>query len=138
MERKPILVFDTSSINCLADERDSDTLIVAIRSSFYIKFTFTNVLEIVATLSGERRRKLFGVCKSLLCSGDCMDPQKEIIRKFITRFEQSSPFDWREVDVRFRNADNKIVRRDNFGNDLAEKEREDARSCESLFNKIYD
>jgi hypothetical protein len=138
---KPILIFDTSSIsgtNCLADEPDLDALIAGLRAGFHTKFTFTNVLEIVATTCGERRRKLLGVCRRLLCSGDCIDPQREIIRKLVARFEQPLPFDWTEVDVRFRNAENEIARRDNFSDELAEKEREDARACERVFNKIYD
>jgi len=138
MGHKPILIFDTSSINRLADEPDSDALIAAFRSGFYTKFTFTNVLEIVATTCGERRGKLLGVCKQLLCSGECIDPQKEIIRKLVVRFGEQEPFDWREVDIRFRSAENEIARRDNFSDELAEKEREDARACEKVFNKIYD
>jgi len=138
MANKPILIFDTSGINKLADDPDADGLIVALRSGFYTRFTFTNILEIVANACGERRRKLLGVCKRLLCSGDCMDPQKEIIRKLAARFEQSSPFEWRGVDVRFPDAEREIARRDNFSDELAEKEREDARACKSVFNRIHD
>jgi hypothetical protein len=137
MGYRPTLIFDTSSINRLADDPDSDALIAALRSGFHTRFTFTSVLEIIATTSGECRRKLAGVCKRLLCSGDCIDPQNEIIRKMVERFEQPSPFDWREVDVRFRDAEKEIARRDNFSDDLAEKEREDARASNRTFVKFY-
>jgi hypothetical protein len=138
MGHRPILIFDTSSINDLAKECDSDALIVALRLGFATKFTFTNVLEIVATTCGERRRKLLGVCRRFLFSGECLDRQTEIIRKLVAHFEQPSPFDWTEVDVRSRNAEDAIARGDDFSDDLAKKEREDARACEGVFYKFHD
>jgi hypothetical protein len=141
MGLSPILTFDTSGIsgtNCLADEPDSSALVAGLKSGFHTRFAFTSVSEIIATTSGERRRKLLRVCRGLLSSGDCIDPQHEIIRKMVKSFEETSPFDWTDVNVRFPEAENEIARQDNFGDDLAEEEREEARVLDGTFVKIYD
>lgn len=141
MGYKPILTFDTSGIggtNCLVDEPDLPALIAGFTTGFHTRFTFTSVSEIIATTCGDRRRKQLDVCKRLLSSGDCIEPQHEIIRQMVKRFEQPAPFDWATVNVRFVDAENEIARQANFSDALAEQEREEARVLDRGFAKIYD
>lgn len=141
MGYKPILTFDTSSIggtNCLADEPDLGALMAGFTSGFHTRFTFTSVSEIIATTCGERRRKQLDICRRLLSSGDCIEPQHEIIRQIVERFEQPTPFDWATVNVRFLEAENEIARQENFSDELAEQEREEARALDREFRGVYD
>jgi hypothetical protein len=140
MGYKPILTFDTSSIGgtgCLVDEPDLDALLAGFTTGFHSRFTFTSVGEIIATTSRERRQEQLKVCKRLLSSGDCIDPQHEVIRKMVERFEQPGPFDWTNVDVRFLEAESEISREQNFSDELAEQEREEARTHEREFINVY-
>lgn len=141
MGYKPILTFDTSSIggtNCLVDEPDLDALIAGFKSGFHSRFTFTSVSEIIATTSGERRRKQLGVCRRLLSSGDCIEPQHEIIRQMVEQFERTMPFNWTAVNVRFPEAENEIARQEDFGDELSQQEREEARALDTKFVDVYE
>lgn len=137
MGNRPILTFDTSGINCLADDADSSVLIAGLRSGFYVRLTFTSVSEIIATTCGERRRVLLGVCRRLLASGDCIGPQNEVLTNLIAQFEEAPSFNWATVPVRLREAENEIARQENFSEELSEKEREEAREQASKFEGVY-
>ena len=138
MNSRPILALDTSGINRLADDPDSHALIAGLRSGFYTRLTFLNVSELIANENRERRACLLQVCRRLMSTGDCIDPPHEIIRKTVTRFEASLPFDWQSASVDFPEAQNEIGRKENFSDDLASKEREEARALHKQFVKVYD
>jgi hypothetical protein len=133
-----ILTLDTSAINRLADDPDCEALTAGLRSRFHLRLSFTSVSELLATENCWRRRKLLGVCRRLLESGDCIDPQHEIIRKMVSRFEASPSFDWRDVYVRFPQAEIEISRREDISDDEAAQEREDARANNKVFVAVYD
>jgi len=147
MEEPPILTFDTSAINRLVDEKDAtdlDALIARLRSGFFVRLTFTNVEEAVANTCGERRRKVLDVCRRLVSSGGrlaegihCIDPTGEIIRKMVAGFEGGAPFDWQGVDVGFPEAEQEIARQENFPDNLAKVVREEARTYDKTFDKVY-
>src|SRR5208282_5671598 len=101
MNSKPIWTPDTSGINWLADDPDSGALVAGLRCGFHVRLTFTSVSEIIANKDRERRAQLLRTCRLLLSSGDCIDPQHEIIRKMVARFEESPSFNWRTVPVDF-------------------------------------
>ena len=58
MEDRPIWTPDTSAINRLADDPDSDALIAGLRSGFFVRLTFTSIGEVIAIENTDRRRKL--------------------------------------------------------------------------------
>src|SRR6266478_8749428 len=135
---KPILTLDTSGINWLADDPDSGALVAGLASGFHARLIFTNVSEVIQNADRERRARLLQICRWLLASGDCIVPQHEIIRKMVVRFEESPSFDWRTVPVDFPEANEAIARDENFSDDLAEQEREEARALQKQFVKLYD
>lgn len=137
-DQQSILTLDTSAINHLADDTDCEALIAGLRNGFHHRLSFTSVSEVLATENCWRRRKLLAVCRRLLESGDCLDPQHEIVRKMVARFESSPSFDWREVYVRFPQAEIEIARREDFSDDEAAQEREDARANNKVFVGVYD
>lgn len=137
MNSKPILTFDTSGINRLADDRDSGALIAGLRAGFHIRLTFLNISEVIANENRERRGQLLEICKRLMSQGDCIDPPHEIIRKMVEHFEASPTFDWRDVPVDFPEAPNVIAREENFSDELADEEREQLRVLDRQFVKVY-
>lgn len=138
MNSKPILTFDTSGVNWLADDPDSDALIAGLKSGFHTRLTFLGVSEIIANRDRKRRGQLLEICRQLMSSGDCIDPPHEIIRKTVLHFEESKILNWTNVSVDFPEAQDKIAREENFSDDLADQEREELRALEKQFVKIYE
>ena len=136
-ERK-IISFDTSGVNRLADDPDSDALIAGFTVGYFIRLPFTVVSEIIATSSGERRKRLLTVCRKLFAAGDCIEPHHEILKIMVRRFEASEPLDVANVNLRMIVAENEILRAENFDDGLAAQEREENRNNDKIFCKVYD
>lgn len=138
MDTRPIWMPDTSTVNALADDRDREALIAGLRSGYFVRFPFTTVSEVVATTSGARRKHLLRVCRRLLLSaGDCIEPHGEIIKAMVARFEKSQPLDLTHVDPRMEEAENEILRAENFDDELATMEREEGRAHNKVFVGVY-
>ena len=136
-ENRKIVSFDTSAINRLADDPDSDALIAGLTAGYFVRFPFTAVSEIIATSSGDRRELLVRVCRRLLAAGDCIEPHHEILKIMVARFEKSLPLDHANVNLRMVEAENELLRAANFGDDLASEERNDNRLSDRQFRKVY-
>lgn len=137
MGEQPILTFDTSAINQLAGDADSDALLQGVTSGFFVHVTFDSLEEIAATTRGEMRHKLLGVCTKLLAAGDCIDLAGPILEKMAAEFEVCQPFDWTRVDVSLPETAGKISRTEDFTNDLARQVREEKRENERRFGEVY-
>jgi hypothetical protein len=133
----PILTFDTSAINRLADDPDSDALIAGLRSGFHVRLPFTTISEVAASKDATRRRQLLRVCSLLLLSGDCIDPVYEVIKKLVARFESPGTFDWSDVPIEIAGAGAAIADSKIITEDLAKNEREEARAFEKGFVKMF-
>ncbi|HXP70925.1 MAG TPA: hypothetical protein VOA88_16705 [Candidatus Dormibacteraeota bacterium] len=138
MDDRPIWTPDTSGINRLADDPDSDALIAGLRSGFFVRLTFTSIGEVIANEDADRRRKLLRICGLLLSAGDCIDPQHEILRKMVAEFEATPSFDWRKVRVDFPEAQVEIARRENFSDEEARQEREENEKLKDQFARVYE
>jgi hypothetical protein len=138
VEGRKIISFDTSAINRVADEPDSDALIAGLTAGYFVRFPFTAVSEIIATSSGERRKQLLRVCRRLLAVGDCIEPHHEILKIMVARFENSKPLDHVNVNLRMIEAENELLRAANFDDQLAAEEREDYRLNDRQFRSAYD
>lgn len=135
---RPILMPDTSVINCLADDPDSVALIAGLNSGYFVRFPFTTASEIVANSSGVRRKQLLGVCRRLLSAGgDCIEPHHEIIKTMVARFENSLPLGAEHVNLRMAEAEEEILRAMSFDDDLATQEREESRTNDKAFRGVY-
>jgi Tol biopolymer transport system component len=55
VSRKPIIIFDTSGINNLADEKDFKALAAGLRTAYHTRLTGSNIEEIAATTKPEDR-----------------------------------------------------------------------------------
>jgi hypothetical protein len=134
---RKILSFDTSGINRLADDPDSDALIAGLASGYFVRLPFTTASEIIATSSGARRMKLLEVCHKLIREGDCIEPHHEIIRIMVARFEQGLPLDLRSVNLRMAEAEDEIRRAEVFDDTLATQERTENRINDKEFVSVY-
>jgi hypothetical protein len=137
VDGRRIVSFDTSAINQLADDQDSYALIAGLTAGYFVRFPFTAVSEIIATSSGERRKRLLTVCRKLLAVGDCVEPHHEIVKIMVNLFERTAPLDFAHVNLRMVEAESEILRAENFDDELAAQEREENRNNDRIFCKVY-
>jgi hypothetical protein len=138
LDGRPILIFDTSAVNRLADDSESEALVAGLKSGYFVRFPFTVVSEIIATTSGERRKQLLRVARTLLLSaGDCIEPHHEMLRIMVERFEKSLPLGIEYVNLRMHEAEREIFQVENFNDDLAKQEREEGRTNQKVFVGVY-
>jgi len=136
--KRSILSFDTSAVNQLADDSDSEALVAGLGSGYFIRFPFTTVSEIVANSSSQRRKELLRVCRRLLLeAGDCIEPHHEIMKTMVARFERSLPLGVAHINLRVQEAEDDILREVNFADDLAKQEREEGRAHNKVFVDVY-
>lgn len=115
-----------------------ETLVARLLAQFHVRLSFTGVSEVIANADRDRRLLLARICTQFLASGDCIVPQHEITRKMVESFEANPSFNWWTVDLRFIEAENEIAQPENLTDELAEAEREEARSYNRAFTKVYD
>jgi hypothetical protein len=60
------LIFDTSSLNALADDGESQIIAKALGEGFLVRLSETNISEIGANPKIERRDKLLALCRRLV------------------------------------------------------------------------
>jgi hypothetical protein len=137
MDNRLIWMPDTSAVNELADDPESDVIMAGLRSGYFVRFPFTVVSEIIANTSGERRRKLLGLCRKLLSEGDCIEPHHEILRIMVAEFESSRPLGLAHVNLRMVEAENEVLRAEDFDESLATQEREEYRTHDRVFTGVY-
>jgi hypothetical protein len=136
--RRSILMLDTSTVNAVADDRDTAAMIAGLQVGYFVRFPFTAVSEIIATRSGTRRGDLLRVCRKLLrAAGDCVEPHHEIIKIMVGRFETGLRLGLADVYIRMSEAENEILSALNFDDDLATQEREESRTNDRRFNGVF-
>jgi hypothetical protein len=122
----PIVTFDTSAHNRLADDPRSELVIARINSGLSIRFAGSSVEELYAC-PNPRRGKLFASCRRLQCGpSECLLPSNLLIRKLIlAHFNDPANFDWNAINVRYA-ADEELIRNyERFDNEqVSEMQRE--------------
>jgi hypothetical protein len=69
MSVKPIIVFDTSGLNRLAKDADSQPLVAGLRAGYRVCLTAMSVDELLATPKLEDRIKFFEYCRRISPDG---------------------------------------------------------------------
>jgi hypothetical protein len=135
---KQTLIFDTSALNRLADDKDSGALLAGLKAAFSIRLTATNIDDVAATPDANRRRALLDLCKQLLFGGECIQPYHWIIEQLITQADSAASLGWQELDIRSREYEEEIARQEILDDQVAAEQWEHARAAQQQFQKIYD
>jgi len=135
---KPILTFDTSAINALADIPDLEPVELGLRTGFFVRQNETTIGEIVATGDSERRQKLLAICRRLVCAGDYLYPYHWITRELAAAHRRKSvSFNWRSVNVLFPAIERELALNEMFDDDLAKEQRAEAKLQKQNFIAIF-
>lgn len=138
MAQRPTVIFDTSAINKLADDREFAVLFAGIKSAFYVRVTEMSISEIVANKDATKRTRLLAVLRTLVTHGECIHPFHLIIQEISRRFEGNpTGFNWRRISVRFPQAEHEIVRQAITSDKLAAVQREQLRALDKHFERMF-
>src|SRR5207244_178265 len=106
-QRLAKLIFDTSAINALSEDLDRKAIIEGLCIAYFVGITVTALSEIVATPDEEDRRELLDLLKRLLACGQCVMPFNWIIDAHAKAYlANPADYQWRDLIVRFREAEN--------------------------------
>jgi hypothetical protein len=136
MKRK--IIFDTSAVNGLADDPEFEALCPGIKLAYFVRLTESNVAELVATPDTIDRQRLLTVVRRLITDGECILPFHIIVEQLVRRFENApAKFQWQQVPVRLRPAEDEIVRQEHIDDQLALEQRNQLRTLQRGFEKLY-
>lgn len=111
MSEKPVLALDTSALNRLAKDSDSEPFIAAILSGYSICLLEMSFEEALATPDVNIRKKLVSVCSRLLGVGYCILPAHWLFDMHIKTFHHNpTSYEWRKVAVRANFIEEEIQR----------------------------
>ena len=139
MQRRSRIIFDTSGLNALADDPESQLIAKGLSVGFQVRVSETNICEVVATSKAERRLRLLDLCRHLIHAGEGINPYHEILQQ-LSRAHAANPsgFDWRRVDVRWPELEAEIARREFLEDaELADEVRTDNRSSNKQFLEMW-
>lgn len=122
---RPKIILDTSVFNKVEDGGPVlEPVMKGLESGFEVILTAMSADEIIATKRPERREALLSRFGRLLYSAKCIWPPHEIIKALVSaRFKKPSEFDWAKVNVRARECEAALPRRD-FPEALLAEQRE--------------
>lgn len=133
----PRLIFDTSAVNALARDPDCEAILSGLGVAFRVGITETVISEVAAHPGESGRRSILNVLKRLLACGKCVMPYHWIIAEHAKAFVSNpASYDWRRLDVRFREGEVEIARQD-FVHDLSEETLADQREVERQYGQIF-
>jgi hypothetical protein len=133
------LIFDTSGLNALADDAESNHLAKSLGIGFQVRISETSLSEIGACSRAERRGQLLALCRHLVHAGECIRPYNWIIGE-LTKSHASNParFDWKALDIRGRELEDELTRPEFLGTDgLAEETSADFEAKSEDFEAVY-
>jgi hypothetical protein len=135
----PTILFDTSGLNELAKDCESQALMAGLSSGYHVLLSETNINEIGATSNAEKRTLLLQLCQRLLHTGSAIQSCQWILNAMANRHSADpESFDWRKVDVRFRALEEEIGRREFLGNDsVADELRTDDKATNDEFKALF-
>jgi hypothetical protein len=138
--RKPTVVFDTSTLNRLAEEDNPEPLIAEILARFDVRLSEMSIGEIYATRNPVKREKLNDVCRRFLnAGGQCLHPAHWIIGFLMRQFHKDPiAFDWRGVQARFHETERVIDEGTILGDEeLVSEQRSADRELQDEFEKTF-
>lgn len=136
MTDKPIIMFDTSAINRLAEDPSWDGLVVGIHTSFHVKLSLIVLQEMLATSCAKQREKFLKVCQALLKDGDCIFAFEPLLKEHIQAFELGE-YSWLRVCVCSEWCRNKILENRDFTDEYSCELRSDGKEGNEKFKTLF-
>jgi len=90
MEGTSRIIFDTSGLNALAGDPESQLIVKCLSVGFKVLLSETNISEVVATSKPEHRARLLDLCRHLVHAGDAIKPYYEILQ-LMSRAHAANP-----------------------------------------------
>lgn len=132
---KPSIIFDTSALNQLLDDPESDCLAAGLKAGLPVHITGVNVLEIAATTNPRRRNALLRFC--LWLADDFIRPWNEVVKMLVAAHKQNqTSFDWRILDVKWHAARENLLRIE-ITDEIAETQRSEANELNRTFLSMF-
>src|SRR5271165_5346565 len=91
---KPVLIFDTSVLNALADDGDGASLVAGLRVGCVVCLTGLNISEVLANSDPDRRKQLLGLCRLFRAEGLCLAPHHWIVERMVAQHRRAQAFNW--------------------------------------------
>jgi hypothetical protein len=136
--QRPSLIFDTSAINWLADDQDRDPIVKGLRLAHSVLVTETSISEIISNPDVKRRNCLLDLLVQLAISGGCIMPFHWIVEEQMKAyFQNPQRYNWVQLDVRFRQAEEEIVRRKTI-RDLSDQTRAEMQKLRQDFENQFE
>ena len=79
---------------------------------------------VLANSDANRRKQLLDLCRLFLAESLCLMPHHWIIERMVTQHSLAQAFNWRSVDVRFREGEIEVARQNIIDDATATEERE--------------
>jgi hypothetical protein len=133
------LIFDTSGLNALADDRESLILAKALGEGFLVRLSETNISEVGANPKTERREKLLALCRRLVHAGECIIPYHAILVELAKAHSRNpASFRWESVPIRGRNIEAELTHPQYLGTDEAAQDiLADFEANSATFEAVY-
>lgn len=138
MPYRPIICFDTSAINRLADDFDSYVLQALIARNYFSRITSTSIEEIVKNQGRHRRQQLNEFINPLVAAGECVLPPHQIVKKLAQAHATGKDFDWRKSDIRFYVAEDAAHRDVTATDELVAQQYVEMKRLDSVFCGFFD
>ncbi len=131
------LIFDTSAVNALADDPESGVVLAGLRCAHLVGVTESVIAEIAANSSEIRRIELLGIAERLLKFGMCLLPFHVIVEEQANAYlANHRDYDWRDVNVRFCEAEGEVVRQ-KIIHQISTETLETQRKWDKEFNELF-
>ncbi len=138
LRHRPMLAFDTSAVNRLADDPEQSSLLAGVQASFWFRLTGDCIGEIVATNDTARRKLLLDLSKLLLTVGECLLPHAELLESVAKQHATTTGLKWDTVPVRCREFEDEIARQEIVDDNIAAEQRPFSAEVGSEFAQIYE
>lgn len=131
------LIFDTSAINKLRKDQDAPALLSGLGLVYHIGITETAISEVIATADEAERDALLNTLKRLLACGSALMPFNWIIERQAEEYQRDpSGFDWRQINIRVKAAEEEIARQ-KFVHDVSAQTRKEQKAWDTGFQQIF-
>src|SRR6201999_2670152 len=113
-----------------------NSLVEALKASFFVRLTGTNVSEIAATPDSKRRTSLLDLCRTL--ADDYLSPYHWITNNLIAAYKLDPVvFDWWNVPAESPELQEELMRIETFDDVLAQAQRKDHKNLNQNFKRLF-